>query len=257
MTRLAIEGLSVAYGRRPVLRDVTVPALLPGTVTALLGPNASGKSTLLRSIAGLKRPNAGRILLDGKPIEGTTLAERTRLVRYVPQVYASAARLTVFDAVLVAARAAGASGGAGTVAARVEAILARTRIAHLAQRMISDLSGGQQQLVALAQGLVQPAPVLLFDEPTSALDLRHQLEALALLRGVALTDGRVAVVALHDLSLAARHADRVLLMSQGQVVADGTPGEVFSDPVCGRTYGVDLVAETSRRGTLMIDAALP
>lgn len=257
MTKLAIEDLSVAYGRRPVLRDVTVPALLPGTVTALLGPNASGKSTLLRSIVGLKRPAAGRILLDGRPIEGTPLAERTRLVRYVPQVFAAAARLTVFDAVLVAARTAGAAGHGAAVAARVEAILARIRIEHLAHRLICDLSGGQQQLVALAQGLVQPAPVLLLDEPTSALDLRHQLEALALLRSIALSDGHVAVVALHDLSLAARHADRVLLMGQGRVVADGSPGEVFSDPVCGRTYGVDLVAETSRRGTLMIDAALP
>ena len=257
MTRLAIEDLSVAYGRRPVLREVTVPALLPGTVTALLGPNASGKSTLLRSIAGLKRPTAGRILLDGKSLDGMALAERTRFVRYVPQVYAAAARLTVFDAVLVAARTAGAAGSAAAVAARIEAILARTRIAHLAHRLICDLSGGQQQLVALAQGLVQPAPVLLLDEPTSALDLRHQLEALALLRSIALMDGHVAVVALHDLSLAARHADRVLLMDQGRVVADGSPNQVFADPVCGRTYGVDLVAETSRRGTLMIDAALP
>lgn len=257
MSGLAIEGLQVGYGRRTVLRDVTIPPLRSGTVTALLGPNASGKSTLLRTIAGLKKPEAGRILLDGMPIQGMKLAERTRHVRYVPQVYAAAARLTVFDSVLVAARTAGATGHGAGVAARVEAILARTRIAHLAQRMICDLSGGQQQLVALAQGLVQPAPVLLLDEPTSALDLRHQLEALALLRAIALADGHVAVVALHDLSLAARHADRVLLMGQGAVVADGTPAEVFADPVCGRTYGVELVAETSSRGTLMIDAALP
>lgn len=257
MTDLAIEGLHVAYGRRPVLRDVSVPRLRPGTVTALLGPNASGKSTLLRSIAGLKRPTAGRILLDGRAIEGMRLVERTRFVRYVPQVYAAAARLTVFDAVLVAARTAGASGGSAAVAARVEHILARTRISHLAHRMICDLSGGQQQMVALAQGLVQPAPVLLLDEPTSALDLRHQLEALALLRTIAAADGHIAVVALHDLSLAARHADRVVLMDQGAIVADGTAAEVFADPVCGRTYGVELIAETSRRGSLMIDAALP
>lgn len=257
MTGLAIEGLHVVYGRRPVLRDVTIPSLRPGTVTALLGPNASGKSTLLRSIAGLKRQVAGRILLDGRAIEGARLAERTRFVRYVPQIYAAAARLTVFDAVLVAARTAGAAGGSAAVGARVEHILARTRIGHLAHRMICDLSGGQQQLVALAQGLVQPAPVLLLDEPTSALDLRHQLEALALLRAITAAEGHIAVVALHDLSLAARHADRVLLMDQGAIVADGPPAEVFADPVCGRTYGVALVAETSQRGTLMIDAALP
>jgi iron complex transport system ATP-binding protein len=257
MKGLAIEDLSVSYGRRPVLRDVTVASLRPGTVTALLGPNASGKSTLLRSIAGLKQPSAGRILLDAQPIQGLRLADRTRFVRYVPQIFAAGARLTVFDAVLVAARTAGAAGSSMAVGARVEAILARIRIGHLAHRLICDLSGGQQQLVALAQGLVQPAPVLLLDEPTSALDLRHQLEALALLRTIAVADGHVAVVALHDLSLAARHADRVLLMDQGVVVADGTPGEVFDDPVCSRTYGVDLVAETSQRGTLMIDAALP
>ncbi|HEV7264469.1 MAG TPA: ABC transporter ATP-binding protein [Falsiroseomonas sp.] len=257
MSGLAIEALSAVYGRTPVLRGVSVAALGPGSVTALLGPNASGKSTLLRAVAGLKRAAAGRILLGGRAIEGMRLAERTRLVRYVPQAYATQARLTVFDAVMVAARTAGAAGTARALAARVGAILARTGTAPLAGRLLCDLSGGQQQLVALAQGLVQPAPVLLLDEPTSALDLRHQLEALALLRGIARAEGLVAVVALHDLGLAARHADRVLLMDGGRVVADGAPAEVFHDPVCGRTYGVSLAAETSRRGTLLIEAALP
>jgi iron complex transport system ATP-binding protein len=257
MSGLSIEDLHVAYGRRVVLRGVNAAALRPGTVTALLGPNASGKSTLLRSIAGLKRPSAGRIRLDGEAICGLGLAARTRLVRYVPQSFASAARLTVFDAVLVAARTAGATGPSARIMAKVEAILARVRIPHLAARMLCDLSGGQQQLVALAQGLVQPARVLLLDEPTSALDLRHQLEALGLLREIARAEGHVAIVALHDLSLAARHADRVMLMDGGTVVADGTPDSVLGDPVCGRTYGVRLHTETSRHGTLLIDAALP
>jgi iron complex transport system ATP-binding protein len=257
VTGLSIEDVSVAYGRRAVLHGVAVPGLRPGTVTALLGPNASGKSTLLRTIAGLKRQSAGTIRLDGRPICGMRLAERTRLVRYVPQSFTSGARLTVFDAVLVAARTAGAAGSAAQVMARVESILARVRIPHLAERLVCDLSGGQQQLVALAQGLVQPARVLLLDEPTSALDLRHQLEALALLREIAGVEGHVAMVALHDLSLAARHADRVLLMDRGAVVTDGAPDAVFGDPVCGQTYGVSLLTQTSRRGTLLVDAALP
>jgi len=257
VTGLSVEALSAAYGRHGVLHDVTVRGLAPGSVTALLGPNASGKSTLLRAIAGLKGIAAGRILLDGRSIESLRLAERTKRVRYVPQAYAASARLTVFDAVMVAARTAGALGSSRALAMRVEAILARTRVAALADRLVCDLSGGQQQLVALAQGLVQPAPVLLLDEPTSALDLRHQLEALALLQGIARAEGLVAVVALHDLGLAARHADRVVLMDRGRIVADGEPEAVLSDPVCGHTYGVELITETSSRGTLLIEASLP
>lgn len=257
MTGLAIDGLSAGYGRRPVVRGVDVPDLRPGTLTALLGPNASGKSTLLRAVAGLVPASSGTVRVHGRPIGRMRPAERTRLVRYVPQTYATTARLGVFDAVLVAARTAGAAGPASDVADRVATILRRIRIDALADRLVCDLSGGQQQLVALAQGLVQPAPVLLLDEPTSALDLRHQLEALAVARATAAAEGIVAVVAMHDLSLAARHADRVLLMDGGRLVADGPPATVFAAPVCARTYGVAIATETSRRGNLLIEASLP
>lgn len=257
MTGLSLDGLCAGHGRIRVIHGVDVPALLPGTLTALLGPNASGKSTLLRAIAGLLPTAAGDVRLDGRPIGRMRLAERTRLVRYVPQAYATGARLAVADAVLVAARTAGDTAPAAALAERVAAVLRRVGIAGLADRLVCDLSGGQQQLVALAQGLVRPAPVLLLDEPTSALDLRHQLEALATVREAVVADGLVAVVALHDLSLAARHADRVLLLDRGRLAADGPPARVLADPVCGRTYGVTLTTETSRRGSLLVEASLP
>ncbi|MCA3261835.1 MAG: ABC transporter ATP-binding protein [Telmatospirillum sp.] len=257
MTGLHFQDLVVAYGTRSVLRGVGAAPLLPGTVTALVGPNAAGKSTLMRAIAGILPIARGTIAVDCTRIEALRLRERARWVRYVPQTYATNARLSVYDAVHVAAHAAAPDEAPHRIRHAVAQTLARAGLADLSERLVCDLSGGQQQLVALAQGLVRAAPVLLLDEPTSALDLRNQLEALRLLREAATRDGITVAVAMHDLALAARHADRVILLSQGAIVADGSPGDVFSDPECGAAYGVDLVATRSASGALHIEASLP
>jgi iron complex transport system ATP-binding protein len=256
---LAVEGLGVTYGRRRVLEVGSPPPFRAGEVTALIGPNAAGKSTFLRAVAGLARPDTGRVRVGGTDVTNMTLAARAAFTRYVPQVYATSARLSVFDAVLVAAKAAAramASGGGG-MEADVARVLSRVGIEALSERFLCDLSGGQQQLVAIAQGLVRPAPVLMLDEPTSALDLRNQLEALRLLRDAAAREACVVIVAMHDLSLAARHADRVVLLRNGRVAADGTPDQVFTGADCPDTYGVDVATTRSTTsGALMIEASL-
>jgi len=257
MKGLHFEDIEVGYGTRTVLRGIGAAALLPGTITALIGPNAAGKSTLMRAIAGLLPIKRGAIAVDGTRIEKLRLRPRAKYVRYVPQTYATSARLSVYDAVHVAARAAAPDEAPRDIRLAVAATLERTGTAPLADRMVCDLSGGQQQLVALAQGLVRPAPVLLLDEPTSALDLRNQLEALRLLRDAAKRDKIAVAVAMHDLALAARHADRVILLSQGAIVADGAPDEVFAAPECGAAYGVELAATRSGSGALLIEASLP
>lgn len=259
MTTLTVESLSVTYGSRRVL-EIGAPApFLAGKITALIGPNAAGKSTLLRAVAGLTKPSAGRVWVGTTDVTHMSLAARAAFTRYVPQTFATNARLSVFDAVLVAAKAAArlSVGSKWEIESDVTAVLARVGISRLSERFLCDLSGGQQQLVAIAQGLVRPAPVLMLDEPTSALDLRNQLEALRLLRDAAALDGVVVVVAMHDLSLAARHADRVVLLSEGRIAADGTPDDVFSGAACPDTYGVAVATERSRTsGALMIEASL-
>lgn len=158
MKGLHFEDIEVGYGTRTVLRGIGAAALLPGTITALIGPNAAGKSTLMRAIAGLLPIKRGAIAVDGTRIEKLRLRPRAKYVRYVPQTYATSARLSVYDAVHVAARAAAPDEAPRDIRLAVAATLERTGTAPLADRMVCDLSGGQQQLVALAQGLVRPAP---------------------------------------------------------------------------------------------------
>jgi iron complex transport system ATP-binding protein len=254
---LTIEDVCASYGGAPVVRNVTLAALQPGSVTALIGPNAAGKSTLLKAVAGLMKQATGAIRLGDCALDALPLGPRARHVRFVPQVYATQARLTVFELLLVARMCGGRGRPDRTDIAAVETALERVAIAHLADRYAGALSGGQQQLVSLAQALTRPAPVLLLDEPTSALDLRHQLEAFAVMRRVAQEENAIVVAALHDLNMAARHADRVILMGQGTVLADGLPPEVLTSERCGPAYGVALASGRTTRGSMVIEAYLP
>ena len=253
---LVVQDLSVGYGAAPVIRSISLDAMKPGEVTALIGPNAAGKSTLMRAIAGLLKPLSGGITLGGEDILALPLTQRARRIRFVPQVYATQARLTVFDLVLVARMTAGQGRAMPDDLAAAERALVRIGISGLADRLVCHLSGGQQQLVALAQALARPAPVFLLDEPTSALDLRNQLEAIAIMRSIATEDGCIVIAALHDLNLAARHADQIVLMGDGKLVMQGSPESVLRSAACGDTYGVTLTTDITARGSLSIEASL-
>ncbi|MGG5820356.1 ABC transporter ATP-binding protein [Falsiroseomonas sp. HW251] len=250
---LHVADLHVAHGRQRVIAGATPDPFRPGTLTALIGPNAAGKSTFLRAVAGLM-PSRGAIRLHDADIARLRPAERVRRVRYVPQAYATTAALTVFDTVLLALKQRG-MGGADDEAAAA-AMLSRLGIADLASRPVGALSGGQQQMVAVAQGLVVPAPVLLLDEPTSALDLHRQLQVLALLRRIAEERQAIVIVALHDLALAGRHADRVLLLREGAIAGDGEPEAVLSSSCCAAAYRVSLRVERNSRGSITVEAHL-
>jgi iron complex transport system ATP-binding protein len=254
---LSIDGLSAGYGATRVLDDVSLAPLEPGTVTALIGPNAAGKSTLLKAVAGIIRAQARTLRLGDMDLSSMRLRERSALVRFVPQAYATQARLTVFELLLVARMCGGGGRPTRADTLSVEHALQMTGITALASRMVGSLSGGQQQLAALAQALTRPAPVLLLDEPTSALDLRNQLEAMAVMQRVAREENAIVVAALHDLNLAARHAERIVLMGEGRIVADGEPGEVLTTERCGPVYAVALATGQTSRGSLAIEAFLP
>ncbi|WP_110678562.1 ABC transporter ATP-binding protein [Salinicola sp. RZ23] len=239
---LTVEALSVTLGRTPVLQAVTGLRAAPGEVTALIGPNGAGKSTLLKAIAGLVRYH-GEIHLETQDLAGLAHAERARRVYYLPQESTTRAALSVFEAVLLARRTTHPARGREDLA-RVERLLHTLALTPLAERDLGQLSGGQRQRVAIAQAIVREPQVLMLDEPTSALDLHHQLQVLAWLQATARDQSIGVIIAIHDLSLAARFADHLwMLGAGGRVCATGTPREVLNAARLREVYAIHAHVE--------------
>ncbi|WP_210485975.1 ABC transporter ATP-binding protein [Microvirga antarctica] len=253
---LAINDIHFGYGKVPLFRGLGATGLRRGTITAVVGPNGVGKSSLFRLIAGLRLPRRGSLSLDGTDLATLPQRRRHETVFFLSQHVAIRAALTVFDLVLLARKSGRGGRTTPDDLARVETILCELGIDHLSDRHVTDLSGGQQQLVATAQAFVREPQVLLLDEPTSALDLRRQLEVMELVRKVTIARNIVTLVALHDLSLASRFADRFLLLDSGVIVADGSPHEVLDGGAIEDAYGVGIHVERATTGTLMVDAYL-
>lgn len=254
MNGLNANGISFAYGNRTVLQDTSFAALKPGQLTALIGPNASGKSTLFRLIAGLVKPKAGQITLENTDLASLSSRERLKRVCFMPQFFAANAALSVFDVVMMAHKQLRGWRVSEDDLHTVGNALEQANIGHLAQAYVSDLSGGQSQMVSVAQALIRNSDVYLFDEPTSALDLRHQLEVLTRIKGAMAERGGIGVVALHDLNLAARFADHLILLGQGRILAEGPPASVLRSQAIAETYGVDVEITTGPRKDLIVHA---
>ncbi len=253
---LQLKHLKVAYGSREIIADLSVPQLVPGSVTALLGPNGSGKSTLLKAIAGLTRLAHGQVLLGEEDLTRASFEMRARQVVYLPQALPAAVHLQVFESVLVAANASAFAGGpGGTSVTQVQQLLDRLGIGHLASQYLDSLSGGQKQLVGLAQAMIRRPRLLLLDEPLSALDLNYQFHVMDLLNQETRENGLITLIVLHDLNIALRHADHCLMIRGGRLVADGAPGEVITPATLAEVYGVVARVEACSRGVpqVMID----
>ena len=253
---LALSDVSIAYGRRTVIDALSLPPLAPGTLTALIGPNAAGKSTLLRGIAGLC-PVRGRVLLGAQDLAQLAPAERSRRMTYMPQTLPPAIGLSVVETVISALRASSpvASAVADSRAAYVDPAfdaLERLGIGALAMRSLAELSGGQRQLASLAQAIARRPQVLLLDEPTSALDLRYQVRVLSSVRQLVREHGLVGVVVLHDIGLAARFADSVAVLHDGRVAAFGTPEQAITSGMLARAWQVSARVERCSRGLLQV-----
>lgn len=238
---LVATEVTLTYPRSPVpvVRGVSA-ALQPGALTVIVGPNACGKSTLLRAFGRILRPKLGAITLDGKALQRYRSTEFARLVGLLPQSPVAPDGITVGDLV---ARGRFPHQGAmrqwgPTDEAAVVVALERTSTTELSDRYLSDLSGGQRQRVWIAMALAQQTDILLLDEPTSFLDLAHQLEVLELCRELTDLHGTTVVAVLHDLNQAARYADRVVAMRSGEIVASGTPAEVITSAVVHDVFGV-------------------
>jgi iron complex transport system ATP-binding protein len=249
----AVE-LTLAYGD-----DVVVPALdvaIPdGRITVIVGPNACGKSTLLRGLARLLAPRSGNVVLDGTPLRELRTIDVARVLGLLPQSPVAPDGITVGD--LVGRGRYPHQGWFRQWSARddraVAAALAATRTADLVGRSLSSLSGGQRQRVWIAMVLAQDTDVLLLDEPTTFLDISHQIELLDLLVDLNRSGGKTIVLVLHDLNLACRYADHVVAMRAGRIVVEGAPAEVIDAPVVEAVFGIPCaVVPDPLSGTPMI-----
>jgi iron complex transport system ATP-binding protein len=255
---LHIAGLSAGYRGRPVITGLTLAPIKAGRVTALVGPNAAGKTTLLRALAGLL-PASGSAQVRGANLLAMPAAERAALVSYMPQALPEGVSLTVLESVIAALRASRPHGGGNGRSARDRAIavLDRLRIAGVALEPLDCLSGGQRQLCGLAQSLVSDPTVLLLDEPTSALDLHHQVTVMSLARELAAT-GRIVICVLHDLSQAARWADTIIIMNNGRRYSQGVPDEILTSRMLADVYAVQAhVERLSGFSHIVVNDVLP
>lgn len=253
---LKIHDLSFSYPNKPVLNAITTGEIPSGQLTALLGPNAAGKSTFFRCIAGLQKPQTGHITLDDKDLQAIHQSERIQNICYMPQNFSSSAALTVFEVILLARKHLGNWHIVEDDIKAVTHILERFGIADLAAQYISELSGGQQQIVALCQAMIRPTRIFLLDEPTSALDLRHQLEVMQTLSTITTERKAITIAAMHDLNLAARFADHIILMKAGKILAAGNKDKILTSPELAQTYGVNIELQTASDGVKMVGARL-
>ena len=253
---LSANGVSVRLGGTTIVRNASF-ILRGGEFVALVGPNGAGKTTLMRALVGLV-PSDGTIALDGRPLEGLKARDRARAVAYLPQGHVFYWPMPV-AAIVMLGRAPHAdpfSSNSAEDRAAVEGALAMTETEAFADRAVTTLSGGERARVALARALATQAQVLLADEPTASLDPRHQLTVMELMRNAAHA-GNAILAIMHDLTLAARFADRVLVMDRGALVADGPPAEALAPALLAKVFGIEAtIAEIAGKHVPIASRAL-
>lgn len=249
---LALERLRVVLGGRPVVMDVSLE-LPRGAFAIVVGPNGAGKTSLLRAILGLV-PSHGRASLDGEGLAGMPPRQRARRVAYLPQGHEAHWPLPARDIVALGRFPHGAADPT-RLSPSDDAIVAEamrvTDTSALAERPVTALSGGERARIALARVFAVGASLILADEPTAALDPRHQIDVMRTLRHAA-GAGAIVLAVTHDLGLAARFADRILVMEAGRLVAHGEPGEALSEDVLSRVFGIEAFRSRHRGEPVLV-----
>lgn len=238
MIEIEVQQVTLGYGRRMVVSGLSLD-IRPGQMMGLVGPNGCGKSTIIKALSRIISPGSGRILLNGRDIARIPRIELARQLGVVPQIPLLPSTFTVFEVVLM-----GRNPHLGLfqyegprdmdIAWRA---MEKTSIQNLSRRRIGDLSGGEIQCVVIARVLAQETAAMLLDEPTANLDIGRQIEVLDLIKGLCRQQGLTVVIALHDLNLAAQYCDRLVLLYDGRVHAEGTPGEVINADNIRQVYG--------------------
>ncbi|MFO0996897.1 MAG: ABC transporter ATP-binding protein [Alphaproteobacteria bacterium] len=234
---LEITNLEVAYGSHRVLADISLTAS-PGTVTGIVGPNGAGKSTLLSAIMGL-HPYHGVVRFEGTEFRAANRRDWAHRVSYLPQGSTARSSLTVLEAVLLGRMETLGFRVSRRELDRAHAALEAIGLESLARRRLGELSGGQRQLVFIAQALSRSPSLMILDEPTNTLDLRNQLEILGLLRDRATRHNLTVVTVIHDLNLAARFSDALAVLDKGRIAAYGRPTEVMTPSLLETVFGVE------------------
>ncbi len=240
MVALTLNGVGAKYGKHTVLSDVNTDLMTGGGMTAVIGPNAAGKSTLFKRIAGLSSGPGTVVLSD------TLKGPET--ICYMPQDTGANAVLTVYESVLLASKQGSSWRVSDSELHEIDRTLQALRIEDLAFRGLGELSGGQRQLVSIAQALIRKPEVLLMDEPTSALDLFRQIEVLSFMKDLAARTGMSVLIALHDLNHALRYCENTIVIANGAMAASGPTNEVVTAAMLRDVYRVEARVETCSLG---------
>ncbi|MFZ2071577.1 MAG: ABC transporter ATP-binding protein [Halobacteriota archaeon] len=237
--KLKIKDIEFSYASVPVLKDVSIE-LAESEMLSVVGPNGAGKSTLIRCIDRILKPQKGCILLDERDIKELSRLELAKKMGYIPQTTSQVFPATVLDTVLMGRRPHVGWRSGETDMEKALEMLQLMNIEEFAMRDINELSGGQQQKVFIARALTQEPAVLLLDEPTSNLDIRHQLEVMDIIKKIVIEKGISAIMAIHDLNLASRYADRIVMMHSGTIFSAGSPVSTLTSENIEHVYGVEV-----------------
>ncbi len=239
MVNITIKDLTFSYNSHKILDDLNV-VVGGAEVLSLVGPNGSGKTTLIKCIDRILKPR-GSILLDGREIEEMSRQDVARQIGYVPQSSSTPLATTVFDTVLMGRRPHISWRVSDHDLEKVAEVLERLHLEDLSLRDFSQLSGGQKQKVLIARALAQEPAVLLLDEPTSNLDMLHQLEVMETISSLVKEKKISAVMAIHDLNLASRFSDKLVMLKKGRVYAAGEPKALLNEANIGKVYGIEAM----------------
>jgi len=238
MIKLEMQNVTLGYGSKVVVRDITF-SMMPGEMVGLVGPNGSGKSTIIKALCRTISQWSGKVMIDGKDISRIPRKDLALLVGVVPQTAVLPSAFTAFEIVLMGRNphlGLFQYEGPGDMAIAWQA-MERTSTQHLAERRIGELSGGEIQSIVIARALTQETEAILLDEPTANLDIGRQIEILDLIKGLCRENRLTVVAALHDLNLASHYCDRLVLINDSRIRAEGTPAEVISPENINEVYG--------------------
>jgi iron complex transport system ATP-binding protein len=254
MEQLILKNITAGYpGKSNIISGINAGPFKPGVITALVGPNAAGKSTLLRSMAGLLKAQ-GEMQWNQKNILHLSLREKAALISYMPQYLPQDIELNAIESLISALKASSFDQiSVRLPEARKKAfdVLEQMDLVELAMEPLNQLSGGQRQMISLAQAIIREPAILLLDEPTSALDLQHQVAVMQLVKEYA-AKGKIVMMVLHDINLATRWSDELLVLHKGKIAAHGKPNEILNASLLASVYNVNALVETLQSGQIQV-----